>query len=180
MLLAPLGLPQSRHALSEDLIKVFREGYKEASKRSCHGEMQPFLSSDAIAILEDSTFSWSLIRLLTFVSTDDLRLFRTLWDIVHPNHNLESFITSQRHLPHYVRLHEELQADDRPISEIRKSEKDYFRNTADFTVARNLTVVSNWGFRYKPCFNHFRNAKMFLANPKLWVWVSKAKEQGDL
>lgn len=141
--------------------------------------MQLFPASDAIAILEDSEFSWSLIRLLTFDSTDDLPLFRTLWSIVHPDYNLESFITSQRHLPHYVRLYEEMQAEDRPISEIRKSEKDYFRYTADFTVARNPTVVSNWGFRYKPRFNHFRNAEMFLANPKLWVWLLKAKEQRD-
>ncbi|OQE25873.1 hypothetical protein PENFLA_c008G05109 [Penicillium flavigenum] len=180
ILLAPPGLPQSRHALSEELNEVFREGYKEASRSNCQGERKSFLSFNALAILEDSEFSWSLIRLLTFDSTDDLRLFRTLWNTVHDsNYDLESFITSQRHLPHYVRLYEEVQAEDRPITEIRKSEKDYFSNTMDFTVARNLTVASSWGFRYRPNLNPFQNAKMFIADPKLWAWVSKAKEQRD-
>jgi hypothetical protein len=69
-----------------------------------------------------------------------------------------------------------IQAEDRPIAWVRKSEKDYFSNTMDFTVARNLTVASSWGFRYRPHLNPFQNAKMFIADPKLWAWVSKAKE----
>lgn len=181
VLLAPPGLPQSRHALSEDLIKVFREKYKEAFRPNDPGERLPFLSSfDALTVLEGNEFSWSLIRLLTFESTDDLRLFRTLWNTVHPDYDLESFFTSQRQLPHYVRLYEELQPEDRSISEMRRSEKDYFRNTMDFTIARNLTVVSNWGFRYRPHLNRFRNGKMFIANPKLWAWVLKAKQQRNI
>ncbi|KAI3180213.1 hypothetical protein DTO046C5_1449 [Penicillium roqueforti] len=181
ILLAPPGLPQSRYALGKDLIKVFREGYKETSRLKCHIKRQSFLSSDALAILEDSEFSWSLIRLLTFESTDDLRLFRTLWNTVHtPDCDLESFIISQRHLPHYVRLYEKMQVEDRPIAEIRKWQKNYSRNTIDLTVARNLTVVSNWGVCYRPHLNRFRSAKMFIADPKLWAWVSKAKEQRAL
>jgi hypothetical protein len=109
-----------------------------------------------------------------------LRLVRTLWNTVHPDCDLGTFITSQRLLPHYVRLYEEVHAEDRPISEFRKWEKDYFRNAIDFTVARNLTVVSNWGFRYKPHLNRFQNAKMFIADPKLWTWVLRAKEQRNL
>ncbi|KAJ5373057.1 Aminoglycoside phosphotransferase [Penicillium concentricum] len=179
ILLAPPGLPQSRDSLSKDLIKVFREGYKEASRPNCDKERR-FLSSNAIAILEDSEFSWCLIRLLTFVTTDDLRLFHTLWNTVHPDYDLETFITSQRQLPHYVRLYEEMQAEDQPISKTRRSEKDYFGNAIDFTVAQNLTVVSNWGFRFKPHLNRFPNANMFIGNSKLWTWVLKAKEQRDL
>ena len=156
ILLAPPGLPQSRHALGENFIKVFREGYKEASRPKCHIERQSFHSSDALAILKDSEFSWSLIRLLTSDSTDDSCLFRTLWNTVHaPDYDLEYLISSQRHLPYYVRLYEEVQVEDKPISEIRKWEKDSFRNTIDLTVARKLTVVSAWGVRYQPHLNRF-------------------------
>ncbi|KXG54184.1 Aminoglycoside phosphotransferase [Penicillium griseofulvum] len=180
VLLAPPGLPPSRHALSEDLTKAFREGYKSASRPNSLSKRQPFLSSDELTILEDSEFSWALIRLLTFDSTDDLRLFRTLWNTVHSDCDLETFITSRRLLPHYVRLYEEVHAEDRPFSEVQKWEKDYFGNAIGFTIARNLTMVSNWGFRYKPHLNRFKNAKMFIADRKLWTWVSRAKEQRDL
>lgn len=79
VLLAPPGLPQFRNAPTEDLIKVFREAYNEASRANSYTgtytESQPFLSSKTIAILEDSEFSCSLIRLLSFDTTNDLPSF---------------------------------------------------------------------------------------------------------
>ncbi|KAJ5731684.1 Aminoglycoside phosphotransferase [Penicillium malachiteum] len=154
VLLSPPGLPQSRYKLPEELHRAFKEGYKDAC-RADSPKGHHSLASDAVAILEDTEFTWSLIRLLTFDSLHDFRLFRTLWDEVHRHDDdIENSSIEQRLRPHYMQLYEEIQADDRPISEVRKREKDDFSNATDFAVARYLTVVSNWGsigFQIRSC-----------------------------
>ncbi|KAI9935112.1 hypothetical protein ASPWEDRAFT_669919 [Aspergillus wentii DTO 134E9] len=51
-------------------------------------------------------------------------------------------VLQQRCSPHYIRLYNEVQRDDRPVSKVAKDEKDYFRDN-DFrkTIAK-LTLVS--------------------------------------
>ena len=115
-------------------------------------------------------------------STNDLKLVHTLWESVHGSEpDVEAFITSQRSLPYYVRLYEEVQLEDKPTTELIKMEKDYFRtHTSDLSVAQKLTVVSNWGFQYSTHPQKFQSAKIFVASAKLWRWLLKVKEAQEL
>ena len=53
------------------------------------------------------------------------------------------YFLRQRRSAHYVRLYNELQLEDEPLSKIEKNEKDYFRNKdLRYTIAKKLTLMS--------------------------------------
>ncbi|CAG8228658.1 unnamed protein product [Penicillium salamii] len=184
LLLAPPGLPQSRYPLDRGLLSDFRNGYQEASSSGHPNNADTFLVSGAIQLLEDSLFAWSLIRLLSFDSTDDLGLFRKLWEAVHRSDSmLESYISLQRSLPHYQKLYQEIKAEDESFAEIQKLEGDYFRsNPSDQSLARYLTLISNWNSQYTG-LDHTGIRKtnhMFIAEPQLWRWLNNYKKSRRL
>ena len=186
-LLTPPGLPQSRNPLEADLLLAFRNGYEEASHSTSHtipehrSDDGEFLASSAISFLKDSRFVWSLSRLLAFDSTDDLSLFQTLWEAVHPSDSqeLEPYMSAKRALPHYQRLYQEVRSEDQSIAQVQKLEAESFtRHTVDLPLARYLTLMSQWNFQYdQPFPSHIRQARpMFIAESRLWRWVNKFKE----
>ncbi|KAJ5799547.1 uncharacterized protein N7518_001615 [Penicillium psychrosexuale] len=184
LLLLPPGFPRSRHKLDERFCLGFIDGFKDAAlnvQRNPVGLSVP----KAIQCVENSEFAWCLTRLLAFDSTDDLSLFRTMWEsVVLSNQKLESYFFSQRTLPHFRDLHERIRLDDFSEVHIQKSKTDLFTKplTFELSLARHLTMVSDWGFNYDPlkCAGLRDTGQIFITDRRLWRWVLEFKKQhGD-
>jgi hypothetical protein len=77
-----------------------------------------------------------------------------------------------RRSPHYIRLYNEVQQEDQPLSKIEKDEKDYFRNKdLRNTIAKKLTLISEWKAQYTVNNPPRLRKDMFVTSPKLWKWI---------
>jgi hypothetical protein len=116
-----------------------------------------------------------LSRLLNLDSISDYTLFATVWHFARgPEHDLGHYFLRQWSSPHYIRLYNEVQQEDQPLSKIQKDEKDYFRNKdLRETIAKKLTLMSEWETRLT--VNHLPRLRkdMFVASPKLWKWIQQ-------
>ncbi|TPX26103.1 hypothetical protein DIZ76_011562 [Coccidioides immitis] len=168
------GLPQSRHELSEQLREEFRQGFQET----------PYVMSQQVdlkerallcRILQHSRPMWLLSRVLNFDATVDYPLLNDLWAIVNPNrgHLLMEFKTRQS-WDQYMELHALLKEDDHPFDVAERNHFDQ-RSQFDLTVAKKLTLISQWSSRYsKPSFSGLRAASAaFIADKTLWKWVDR-------
>ena len=123
--------------------------------------------------LERGQVSLRLNQVLRFDSIGDYNLFATVWKSAHgPRQDLGQYFLLQRRLPHYNRLYNEYQ--DRPVWKIERDEKDYFRNQ-DFrnTIAKKLTLVSEWKTQYTANDLPRLRKDMSVASPKLWKWIQQ-------
>ncbi|KAB8214863.1 hypothetical protein BDV33DRAFT_208862 [Aspergillus novoparasiticus] len=114
-------------------------------------------------------------RLLILDSINDYDLFATIWHFIHgPEENVGEYFSQQRRLPHYIQLYREVQEEDEPPSKIEKDEKDYFQNKdVRNTIARKLTLISEWKTQYTVNNQPRLRKDMFVACPKLWKWVQE-------
>ncbi|KAJ6143544.1 Aminoglycoside phosphotransferase [Penicillium samsonianum] len=172
MLLVTPGLPQYRDELSLEFHTPFIDGFIAAMPTSMEEELiHKYRQS-----LERGQVSWKLNRLLSFDSISDYNLFATVWKFAHGSEqDLGQYFLQQRCLPHYNRLYNEYQQEDRPLWKIQRDEKDYFRNKdIRNTIAKKLTLVSEWKAQYTAA-NHLPRLRkdMFVASPKLWKWIQQ-------
>lgn len=174
------GLPQSRDELDQPLITAFENGFRSAALQNRTGK-SPKLITSLLKILQNSRFMWLLCRLLCFDSTADYHLFCDIWRIVYPGDlNILTFFQSKQSSNHYIQLHDEVKQYDEPAERIEKEETEYFQNdTTSLAISRKLTLVSEWTVRYShPHVHGIRhNGTVFVADKKLWVWISKFLEQ---
>ncbi|CDM28716.1 unnamed protein product [Penicillium roqueforti FM164] len=124
--------------------------------------------------LERGQVSWRLNRLLVLDSIGDYNLFATVWKSAYgPEQGLGQYFLRQRRLPHYNRLHNEYQQVDRPLWKIERDEKDYFRKDFRNTIAKKLTLVSEWKTQYTHNDLLRLRKDMFIASPKMWKWIQQ-------
>ncbi|KAJ6117944.1 hypothetical protein N7523_005695 [Penicillium sp. IBT 18751x] len=171
MLLATPGLPQYRDEISSELHMPFIDGFIDAIPRSMEDRsIHRYRES-----LEQGQVSWRLSRLLSLDSICDYTLFATIWKFAHgPERDLEQYFVRQRRSPHYIRLYNEVQQEDQPLSKIEKDEKDYFRNKVlRSTIAKKLTLTSEWKAQYTANNSPRLRQDMFVASPKLWKWIQR-------
>ncbi|KAJ5667808.1 Aminoglycoside phosphotransferase [Penicillium maclennaniae] len=171
MLLTTPGLPQYRDEISSDLHTPFIDGFVAAFP----GPTEEKTIRRYRECLERSQISWRLSRLLSLDSICDYTLFATVWNSVRgPEQDLDEYFVQKRCLPHYVRLYNELQQDDQPLSKLEKEEKDYFRNKGvRSTIAKKLTLMSEWKAKYTVTKSPRLRNDMFVASPHLWKWIQR-------
>ncbi|KAJ5588917.1 hypothetical protein N7537_011595 [Penicillium hordei] len=182
LLLLPPGFPQSRHRLDERVCLGFGDGFQDAAGPNEHNIIAGMSVPKAIQCAKNSQFAWCLSRFLAFDSTDDISLFRTMWESVYPSdHKLESYFFSQRALPYYRKLYGKIREEDLTESQIKKSESDHSAKSLTFEVslARHLTMISDWGFNYDPFkLSGLRDTEqIFITEGRVWQWILKFKRQ---
>ncbi|CAG8887015.1 unnamed protein product [Penicillium egyptiacum] len=182
LLLSPPGFPQSRHRLDDTFYVGFRDGFKDAAGPDAQSPAMGLSVPKAIECVKNSKFAWCLTRFLAFDSTDDIALFRTMWESVYPSHQkLESYFFSQRVLPYYRTLYKKIRQEDLSEPQIRKTETDLFTKpmTFELSLARHLTMISDWGFNYDPhkCAGLRDTGQIFIAERRLWQWILEYKKQ---
>jgi hypothetical protein len=171
MLLAAPGLPQYRDEISSELHMPFIAGFIGAMPRSVEERsIHRYRES-----LEQGQVSWRLSRLLSLDSICDYTLFATIWQFAHGSEeDLEQYFVQPRRSPHYIRLYNEVQQEDQPLSKIEKAERDYFRNKVlRSTIAKKLTLMSEWKAQYTSNKRPRLRQDMFVASPKLWRWIQR-------
>ncbi|KAK6832204.1 hypothetical protein RU639_002797 [Aspergillus parasiticus] len=171
MLLAAPGLPQYRNELPPELQLAFINGFIASMPGSIEGKLVYRYRES----LDQGQVSWRLSRLLNLDSINDYDLFATIWHFIHgPEENVGEYFLQQRRLPHYIQLYSEVQEEDQPPSKIEKDEKDYFQNK-DFrnTIARKLTLISEWKTQYTVNNQPRLRKDMFVASSKLWKWIQE-------
>lgn len=182
LLLLPPGFPQSRHRLDERTCLGFRHGFQDAAGPNTHNILVGLSVPKAIQCVKNNEFAWCLTRFLAFDSTDDISLFRTMWESVYSSdHKLESYFFSQRALPYYRKLHRKIREEDLTGSRIKKSESDIFTKplTFELSLARHLTMISDWGFNYDPSqLSGLRDTEqIFITEGRVWRWILEFKRQ---
>jgi hypothetical protein len=88
------------------------------------------------------------------------------------NQDMGDYFFQQRRLPHYIELHNESQEEDRPILKVEEDENHYYRNS-EFrkTIAKKLTLMSDWKRQYAESQEPRLRNNMFVASPELWKWI---------
>ncbi|CAI7585949.1 unnamed protein product [Penicillium glandicola] len=123
------------------------------------GSMEKGLVQRYYDFLERSQISWRLSRLL---SLDSIK------------QDLGRYLLQQWSSPHYIRLYNEVQQEDQPLSKIEKNEQDYFRNKdLRETIAKKLTLISEWKARSTTHHSRRLRKNMFIASPDLWKWIQR-------
>ncbi|KAL9629473.1 MAG: hypothetical protein Q9164_006866 [Protoblastenia rupestris] len=175
LLMAP-GLPQSRYELESTLISAFEDGFRAKLEDDILYK-DNVTGMALIETLQRSRPIWLLSRFLDFDSLADYHLFKGVSDTIGPPvHNaLQEFRTMQS-LPQYTSLLRGLKEEDDPPEQVTIFERAHFMKDAPgrLAVARKLTMVSQWGLRYqqKPAYGIRANCNMFVADSKLWKWIS--------
>ncbi|PYI20678.1 hypothetical protein BO99DRAFT_442037 [Aspergillus violaceofuscus CBS 115571] len=172
MLLAAPGLPQYRDEIISDLRTSFTDGFIAAMP----GAVEKSLINSYRESLDRAHVAWSLSRLLGLDSIADYDLFSTVWHFAHgPDADVGQYLLQQRRSPRYVQFYHEMQKQDQQPSKIEKKEKEYFHdNDLRSTIAKKLTVMSEWKTRYTISNPPPRlRQDMFVAGPKLWKWIMR-------
>ena len=176
-LMAP-GLPQSRDEIKEQLCKEFDEGFRDAAKKmpQC---IDPQERALLYQVLQNSRPMWLFSRLTSFDSVVDYQVLDNLWRHMNTEKwDLLVELRSRQSWDPYLRLHADIKEEDRP-DEI--AERTYFsqRSELDLTVARKLTLVSQWSSRYcqSPCLRLRRNSAAFVADKLLWKWIDQCLKE---
>ncbi|KAJ6093377.1 hypothetical protein N7486_008666 [Penicillium sp. IBT 16267x] len=170
MLLAHPGLPQHRNELSPELFAPFHSGFIAAMPAA---SIENTLIHRYRESFERSQNSWDLSRLLNMDSPQDYILFAKLWKSAYGSEkNLQRYFLQRRGSPHYSWLYRRVQKQDHPQSKIQKEENDYYRGKVwKHTIARKLTLVSEFKARYADNSEPRLRNDMFVTSPKLWRWI---------
>ncbi|OOF98680.1 hypothetical protein ASPCADRAFT_504297 [Aspergillus carbonarius ITEM 5010] len=173
MLLAAPGLPQYRDEISPDIRKHFVDGFLAAIPASTETMIQRYRES-----LERGKFSWRLGRLLSLDSIADYTLFAAVWHFAYgPHHDMGQYFLQKRRASHYISLYEEVQQEDQPLEKNEKDEGDYFRNKdLRYTIAKKLTLVSEWKTQYIVNQRPSLRSNMFVADSRLWKWIQQCMQ----
>ncbi|KAJ5108556.1 hypothetical protein N7456_005231 [Penicillium angulare] len=177
MLLTIPGLPQYRDEISPELHAPFINGFIAAIPGSPEDEPVHKYRK----LIERSGVFWKLSRLLNLDSIDEYNLFATVWQCAYgPERNLSQYFLQQQRSAHYIRLYDEVQQEDQPLSKIEKDEKEYFRDD-EFrkTIAKKLTLVSEWKYRYTDNVPRRLRQDMFVTSAKLWKWIQRFIEDWE-
>ena len=174
ILLTAPGLPQSRYEVDPSLLPAFENGFRCALRESTkHQNIENEMR--LCQMLSCSRPLWLLFRILNFDSTGDYHLFKALWDNFgnHDQSILEFFLSKQSS-QEYVTLRNELMEDDQSTVQMAILEREYFHDDVwRLTLARKLTLVSQWSLRYQVSRAHGirSNSNIFVADRKLWRWI---------
>lgn len=174
ILLTAPGLPQSRYEVDVSLLPAFEDGFRCALQENTHCENIE-TEMTLCRMLSCSRPIWLLSRILNFDSTTDYFLFKALWDSMEDNDEVISeFFRSRHSSQQYISLRNELKEDDQTMEQVAKLEREYFRDDIwGLTIARKLTLVSQWSLRYNTSLAHGirSNGNIFVADKKLWAWI---------
>lgn len=174
ILLTAPGLPQSRYEVDVSLLTAFENGFRSALHENTPRE-QVETESALSRTLSCSRPTWLLSRLLNFDSTTDYHLFKALWDSIgSQDQNISEFHRSRQSSQQYISLRNELREDDQRMEQVASLEREYFRDDVwRLTVARKLTLVSQWSLRYHKSLAHGirDHGNIFVADRKLWKWI---------
>ncbi|KAH8433017.1 uncharacterized protein LDX57_010655 [Aspergillus melleus] len=176
MLLATPELPQYRDELSSELHAPFKNGFIAAMP----GHMERLIRKYC-ELLEQGQVVGKLSRLLSLDSIVDDDLFATIWRSAYgPEKDMGQYFLQCRRSAHYIQLYNEVQMEDQPLSKIRKDEEIYFRNK-EFreTIARKLTLVSEWKTQYTANNPPRLRKDMFVTSSKLWKWIQRFMEDWE-
>lgn len=168
------GLPQSRDEISEQLFAEFDKGFQEATynRSQC---MHPKEGALLRHVLHNSRPMWLFLRLANFETITDYRLFRDLWGCMYQEkRNLLMEFRSRQSWEPYLQLHAELKEEECPDETAERENFDR-RTEIDLTVARKLTLVSQWSSRYcgVHSFGLRSNSAAFVADKTLWNWIDQ-------
>lgn len=171
MLLATPGLPQYRDELRSELHIPFIDGFIAAIP----GPMNEKFIHKYRESFEPGQVAWRLSRLLNLDSISDYTLFSTIWQFARgANQKMGQYFLQQRGSPHYIRLYNEVQQEDRPVWKVEEDEKDYFRyKNFRKTIAKKLTLVSEWKAQYTDNQPPRLRKNLFVASPQLWKWIQQ-------
>ncbi|KAB8257899.1 hypothetical protein BDV32DRAFT_140028 [Aspergillus pseudonomiae] len=140
--------------LPPELVVPFINGFITAIP----GSIEKSLIHKYRESLERAQVSWRLSRLLNLDSIMDIK----------------QYFLQQRRSPHYIQLYNEVQEKNQPLSKIEKDEKGYFQNKVIInTIAKKLTLVSEWKTKYTANNPPKLQRDMFVASPNLWKWIQR-------
>ena len=174
ILLTAPGLPQSRYEVDVSLLPAFENGFRFALQENTQCEN---IETEMILCrtLSCSRPIWLLSRLLNFDSTTDYHLFKALWDSMESHdQGISEFFRSRQSSQQYMLLRNELKEDDQTTEQVARLEREYFRDDIwRLTIARKLTLVSQWSLSYHKSLAHSirSNGNIFVADKKLWAWI---------
>ena len=175
ILLTVPSLPQSRYEVEMSFLPAFENGFQYALQENTQRENME-TEMTLCRTLSCSRPIWLLSRILNFDSTTNYYLFKALWDSIE-NHDqdISKFFRSRQSSQQYISLRNELKEDDQTTEQVTKIKREYFRDDIwRLTIARKLTLVSQWSLRYDESLTHGirGNSNIFVANKKLWVWIN--------
>ncbi|KAJ5540184.1 hypothetical protein N7513_008516 [Penicillium frequentans] len=164
MLLAYPGLPQQRNELSPELYAPFHSGFIAAMPAA---SIENTLIHRYSESFERSKTSWDLIRLLNMDLPQDYIVFAKLWKSAYGSKkNLQRYFLQRQRSPHYAWLHRQVKKEDDPQSKVQKKEDVYFgRKFWKHTIARKLTLVSEFKARYADNSEPRLRNDMFVTSP---------------
>ncbi|KAI4156828.1 MAG: hypothetical protein L6R39_000994 [Caloplaca ligustica] len=188
ILLTAPGLPQSYHELDTLLLPSLESGFRHGLEVHAHPYSADIIST-LCQTLRDNRPTWLLSRLLNFESITDYHLLKELWEITAGfDRGVAEIVRVKLSSTELISLRKELMEDDQTAEQVAEAESRYFldrdrrstglewqylhNNTWRETLARKLTLVSQWTSRYHEGQNRIRyNGNTFVADRRLWRWI---------
>ncbi|KAI4223183.1 MAG: hypothetical protein L6R36_005624 [Xanthoria steineri] len=183
ILLTAPGQPNSRYKLPPSLISAFESGFRHALHQN--PSPSPLETSKHLHRVLNTSGPISLFtRFVTLDCLNDYHVFHDLWTHTKPPHeNLLSYFRAAHQSEKYIAHRAEYEAEnpDPTAPDLAKYEKNHGLRDGkvDTTVARKLTLVSEWSERYRTEDGKGirRAGDVFVADARLWKWVGACLEE---
>ncbi|KAL8771304.1 MAG: hypothetical protein Q9209_003209 [Squamulea sp. 1 TL-2023] len=182
MLLTAPGQPQTRYKIHDSLVSVFEDGFLHALKHN--PSPQPTGMEEHLRRILNTSRPISLFtRFVTLDCLNDYHVFESLvfeslWQLTQPpEKDLQDYFRSAQQSDKYIARRAEAAEDDPTAEALAKYEKDHGLEAGKVhtTIARRLTLVSEWNSRYRKEDGKRRirrNAGVFVADWRLWKWIA--------
>jgi len=158
LLMTP-SLPHPRDEVDMTLVPSFRAGFIDHFFQGKHIKLES-------EFWDSTRRAWLFTRLVTLDGLRDYHYFTELYaSMSKPEDeiNVPRLFKNIQKEEEFVELASILAEDDRPASEIKRDEEDYFRysGSGKEAIARKLTMVAGL-------------SEGFVADKKLWQWIEEA------
>jgi hypothetical protein len=158
LLMTP-SLPHPRDEVDPTLVPTFRASFTHQFFEGKAVKLDP-------EFWDSTRRAWLFTRLVTLDGLQDYRYFTELYALVYKPEgeiNVPRLFRGAQKEIEFVELARTLAEEDRPVSEIKRDEEDYFRfsNPGREAIARKLTLMAEL-------------SEGFVADRRLWRWIEEA------
>ncbi|KAL8951733.1 MAG: hypothetical protein Q9222_002312 [Ikaeria aurantiellina] len=175
VLLMMPGLPHSLDGLERTLASEFASGFLHTIMDLARSDIRDD-GMQLAELLRHARPVWLFMHFISLHTLQEFGLYKELWERIGPEDDeLLDYFRDKHESVDYMSLQKQWTRFDKRPAQIAKYERSHFGNdVARLVIARKLTLVSEWGERYKgPSHRRLRrNAQVFVADARLWRWIA--------
>ncbi|KAL8710532.1 MAG: hypothetical protein Q9220_004965 [cf. Caloplaca sp. 1 TL-2023] len=175
------GLPHSLDGLDRTHASEFASGFLRARMNSMPNDTSDH-QAQMTELFSQARSIWLLMHFTSLYTIREFGFYKELWERIGPAEDLLDSFRAWHESQEYMSLQKEWTRFDRTPGQLARYEPKHFGNDImRLAIARKLTLVSEWGERYKGPNHRIlrKNAQIFVGDGRLWRWIAACLPEED-